>query len=82
MRKFQKFLIHTFYMKIIRNYRNDQKLKKKITSSDIIRNQWWGRKPPESFQQGAAQQRSLARGEELGQPHKKPYQHWYRLLYA
>jgi hypothetical protein len=28
------------------------------------------------------QQRSLARGEELGQPHKKPYQRWYRLLCA
>jgi hypothetical protein len=28
------------------------------------------------------QQQSLARGEELGQPHKKPYQRWYRLLYT
>jgi hypothetical protein len=26
------------------------------------------------------QQQILARGEELGQPHKKPYQRWYRLL--
>jgi hypothetical protein len=37
-KKISKFLTSTFYMEIIRNYRNSQKSKKEITSSDFIRN--------------------------------------------
>jgi hypothetical protein len=37
-KKFQNFLTPTFYMKIIVNYRNSQKSKKEILSSDITRN--------------------------------------------